>query len=81
MQYPLYKHICNCSCHRLSYLSDQFRPSVAQDVYKRQELLSVTMNDGVKPRSDIEGKDNSSEDKSNYKIVRKGDMVYNSMRM
>ena len=45
------------------------------------ELLSVTMNDGVKPRSEIEGKDNSSEDKSNYKIVRKGDMVYNSMRM
>ena len=45
------------------------------------ELLSVTMNDGVKPRSEIEGKDNSSEDKSNYKTVRKGDMVYNSMRM
>ena len=45
------------------------------------ELLSVTMNDGVKMRSDIEGKDNSSEDKSNYKIVRVGDMVYNSMRM
>ena len=45
------------------------------------ELLSVTMNDGVKPRSEIEGKDNSSEDKSNYKIVHKGDMVYNSMRM
>ena len=45
------------------------------------ELLSVTMNEGVKPRSEIEGKDNSSEDKSNYKIVRKGDMVYNSMRM
>ena len=45
------------------------------------ELLSVTMNDGVMPRSEIEGKDNSSEDKSNYKIVCKGDMVYNSMRM
>ena len=39
------------------------------------------MNDGVIPRFEIEGKDNSSEDKSNYKIVRKGDMVYNSMRM
>ena len=45
------------------------------------ELLSVTMNDGVMPRSEIEGKDNSSEDKSSYKIVHKGDMVYNSMRM
>ena len=39
------------------------------------------MNDGVMPRSEIEGKDNSSEDKSNYKVVRTGDMVYNSMRM
>ena len=45
------------------------------------ELLSVTMNGGVMPRSEIEGKDNSSEDKSNYKIVLTGDMVYNSMRM
>ena len=41
------------------------------------ELLSVTMNDGVMPRSEIEGKDNSSEDKSNYKVVLTGDMVYN----
>ena len=45
------------------------------------ELLSVTMNDGVMPRYEIEGKDNSSEDKSNYKVVLTGDMVYNSMRM
>ena len=37
------------------------------------ELLSVTMNGGVMQRSEIEGKDNSSEDKSNYKVVRKGD--------
>ena len=39
------------------------------------------MNDGVKRRIDIEGKDISSEDKSNYKSVYIGDMVYNSMRM
>ena len=45
------------------------------------ELLSVTMNDGVMPRTEIESKDNSSEDKSNYKVVLTGDMVYNSMRM
>ena len=48
---------------------------------KNLELLSVTMNDGVKKRIEIEGKDNSSEDKGNYKIVHVGDMVYNSMRM
>ena len=45
------------------------------------ELLSVTTNNGVKKRSEIEGKDNSSQDKSNYKRVLKDDIVYNSMRM
>ena len=39
------------------------------------------MNDGVKLRSELDGKDNSSEDKSSYKKVDIGDMVYNSMRM
>lgn len=43
------------------------------------ELLSVTINNGVKKRSDIEGKDNSSDDKSNYKLVEKNDIVYNSI--
>lgn len=47
----------------------------------KMELLSVTINNGVIKRSEIEGKDNSSDDKSNYKVVYKGDMVYNSMRM
>ena len=46
-----------------------------------KELLSVTQNDGVVPRSEIDGKNNASEDRSNYKVVRIGDMVYNSMRM
>lgn len=32
------------------------------------ELLSVTLNDGVIKRSEIESKDNSSLDKSNYKL-------------
>ena len=45
------------------------------------ELLSVSMERGVIKRSDIEGKDNSSENKSNYKLVKKDDIVYNSMRM
>ena len=56
--------------------------SQGQDRYEEgQELLSVTMSDGVKKRSGIKGKDNSSDDKSNYKRVYKGDIVYNSMRM
>nr|WP_225900983.1 restriction endonuclease subunit S [Clostridium botulinum] len=39
------------------------------------------MEKGVCKRSEIEGKDNSSKDKSNYKLVKENDIVYNSMRM
>lgn len=49
--------------------------------FENLELLSVTISDGIKKRTDIEGKDNSSKDKSNYKKVYKQDIVYNSMRM
>ena len=45
------------------------------------ELLSVTINKGVIKRSDIKWKDISRNDKSNYKVVKKGDMVYNTLRM
>ena len=45
------------------------------------ELLSVTLNDGVIKRSEIESKDNSNENKSNYKHVLPDDIVYNSIRM
>ena len=49
--------------------------------YSDLELLSVSIQDGIKRRCEIEGKDNSSEDKSNYKMVEINDIVYNSMRM
>ena len=45
------------------------------------ELLSVTINSGVKRQSDTDKKDSSSEDKGNYKRVVVGDVVYNTMRM
>lgn len=45
------------------------------------ELLSVTLNDGVVKRSEIESKDNSNDNKTNYKHVLSEDIVYNSMRM
>lgn len=44
-------------------------------------LLSVTGNQGVIPRSEIETKDNSSDDKSKYLKICKGDIGYNTMRM
>lgn len=45
------------------------------------ELISVTINDGVVKASNLARKDNSSKDKSNYKVVKVGDIAYNSMRM
>jgi len=45
------------------------------------ELIAVTINSGVVKASDLNRHDNSSEDKSNYKVVRKNDIAYNSMRM
>lgn len=46
-----------------------------------EELLSVTIEQGVLRQSDLARRIVSSEDKSNYKAVYKGDIAYNSMRM
>ncbi len=46
-----------------------------------EELLSVTIGNGVIRQADSVKRNIASEDKSNYKIVRKGDVPYNSMRM
>ena len=46
-----------------------------------EELLAVTINTGIQKRDDIDKKDNSSENKSNYKKVYPGDIAYNTMRM
>ena len=45
------------------------------------ELISVTINDGIKKFSELGKHDNSNEDKSKYKKVCIGDIAYNSMRM
>ncbi len=46
-----------------------------------EKLLAVTINSGVQERSNLELKDNSSEDKTNYRKVYVGDIAYNTMRM
>ena len=46
-----------------------------------EELLSVTINKGVIRQLESDKRNNSSENKSNYKLVYKGDIPYNSMRM
>ena len=45
------------------------------------ELISVTINDGIKKFSELNRHDNSNDDKSKYKKVCVGDIAYNSMRM
>ena len=45
------------------------------------ELLSVTINSGIKKFSELSRHDNSNNDKSKYKKVCVGDIAYNSMRM
>lgn len=44
-------------------------------------LLAITGGHGVVPRDELERRDTSAEDKSNYKVIRKGDIGYNTMRM
>mgnify|MGYP000813210478 FL=1 len=46
-----------------------------------ETLLAVTISNGVQQRDEIDLKDNSSDDKSNYKCVYIGDIAYNTMRM
>ena len=46
-----------------------------------EELLSVTIGNGVIRQVDLDKRNIASENKSNYKIVHKGDVPYNSMRM
>ena len=45
------------------------------------ELISVTINDGIKKFAELGRHNNSNDDKSKYKKVCKGDIAYNSMRM
>ena len=45
------------------------------------ELISVTINSGIKKFSELGRHDNSNDDKSKYKKVCIGDIAYNSMRM
>lgn len=61
-------------------LGDIFSERVERNC-QNLRLLSVTGVNGVIPRSAIETKDNSSEDKSKYLKICKGDIGYNTMRM
>ena len=59
-----------------------------EDVFTEREerggdgkLLSITAMRGVIDREEVDRKDTSAADKSNYKRIRAGDIGYNTMRM
>lgn len=73
---------------RLAGFSGEWQEQKLGELFKERnerssdgELISVTINSGVMKTSELERKDNSSEDKFNYKKVEVGDIAYNSMRM
>jgi len=66
----------------------QLLPNIAifeeriQKGFENEELLSVTISKGVIRQIDLEDKrDISNDNKSNYKLIKKGDLAYNKMRM
>lgn len=83
------RKISNIPSLRFVDFKDEWQQKDIGDIFSQRqeryteglELLSVTMSEGVKRRSDLKGRDNSSNNKSNYKRVYKNDIVYNSMRM
>ena len=74
---------------RFASFNDDWKTVKIKDIFDERsekgfvdlELLSVTLREGVIKRSEIEAKDNSNENKTNYKHVMPEDIVYNSMRM
>lgn len=60
-------------------LGKLFSERIENNVYG--EMLSVTMNNGIIKAAENGRFDNSNSDKSKYKVVKVGDIAYNSMRM
>ena len=60
-------------------LGELFTESNARS--SREEILSVSVSNGIYPASQSDRDTNPGASIFNYKIVRKGDVVYNSMRM
>lgn len=62
-----------------SVLGELFRERIESS--PQAEMLSVTMNNGVIRATENGRFDNSNSDKSKYRLVKAGDIAYNSMRM
>lgn len=62
------------------FLGDIFSERIERAIGS-ERLLAVTINNGVQDRTELDLKDNSSDDKRNYRVVHIGDLAYNTMRM
>ena len=60
-------------------LGELFNESDARSA--TEEILSVSVSNGIYPASESDRDTNPGASIANYKVVRKGDIVYNSMRM
>jgi type I restriction enzyme M protein len=84
--YPKYRNVTSDYFQKLPE-GWQYLPNIA--IFKERiernknglELLSVTITTGVIKQSEVEKTDTSNSDKSKYKYVERGDLVYNKMRM
>lgn len=65
---------------RNAYLGELFQERVEVN-WNDLPLLSITGENGVVPRSDLNRKDSSNDDKSKYLRICPGDIGYNTMRM
>lgn len=64
---------------KIDELGNLFTERVESDVYA--EMLSVTLSQGIIKAKENGRYDNSNSDKSKYRLVKVGDIAYNSMRM
>ena len=64
---------------KIDELSNLFTERVESDIYA--EMLSVTLSQGIIKAKENGRYDNSNNDKSKYRLVKVGDIAYNSMRM
>lgn len=73
---------------RFNGFSEDWEQRKLEKIFKERKeksgskaLLSVSINNGVTPFNESGRKNNSSKDKHNYRVVKPGDIAYNSMRM
>lgn len=64
---------------KIDELGNLFTERVESDVFA--EMLSVTQGQGIIKANENGRYDNSNNDKSKYRLVKVGDIAYNSMRM